>query len=335
MRVDSESVSRGRPRSDVSPYLDDTIDSITWDPTAVLRSARRSWTLLAAGVAIGGALAMLISLASERTFTSSAAVLPQGRTGGGGGLSALASQLGIGQLGSESGQGATFYVELLGSRYTIREVVVSPVEIGGRRTVSLVDALGITGKTAALRRERAVDYLARRLALSSSPKTGVVRLSVSLPDSALVRPVVGRFIDLADRFNMERRQTQARAERVFVERRLEEAGGRLREAEGRLQSFLQENRDYRAPALQVEHGRLEREVMRAQQTLSTLQSAFEQARIEEVRNTPVISVLEPPDEPIRPDPRHTLAKIFVGALLGLGVTLVFAHLRYRDTRDVG
>jgi uncharacterized protein involved in exopolysaccharide biosynthesis len=304
------------------------VDSVLWDPTELWHTVRRSWRALGACGLFGALLALALSVTTKREFTSSAAILPQGRTTGAG-LSSLASLAGITSLaGGEAGQGPLFYVEFLGSRYTLREVVSSPFTVAaGKAPVALMDALDIGGTTPALRRERTVDYLFKHLALSSSPKTGVVRISVSLPDSVLARPVVERFVALADRFNLERRQTQARAERLFVERRVSEASSQLSTAEGRLQAFMQQNRDYRAPGLLFEYNRLEREVARAQQSLATLQSAFEQARIEEVRNTPVISVLEPPDEPVRPNSRNTATKTILGALFGALVGLAVLHHR--------
>ena len=58
---------------------------------------------------------------------------------------------------------------------------------------------------------------------------------------------------------------------------------------------------------------------------TSLAQAHEQARITEVRNTPVITVVERPEVPVMADPRGRLMKLILGVILGgmLGVFLAF------------
>ena len=112
---------------------------------------------------------------------------------------------------------------------------------------------------------------------------------------------------MVSHFNLLTRQTRAGAERRFVEARLQEAADSLRLVENRHKAFLQANRDFRnSPQLKFENDRLERDVQFQQQLYTSLAQSFEQARIDEVRNTPVITVLEPPDLPASPDPRKPM-----------------------------
>jgi uncharacterized protein involved in exopolysaccharide biosynthesis len=53
-----------------------------------------------------------------------------------------------------------------------------------------------------------------------------------------------------------------------------------------------------------------------QAVYSSLAQAFEQARIDEVRNTPVVTLVDPPNLPAEPDRRWLLAKVLLAALLG-------------------
>ena len=64
-------------------------------------------------------------------------------------------------------------------------------------------------------------------------------------------------LDLVSEFNLEKRQSQAAAERKFTEERSEQARTELLDAENRLQRFLQRNRDFgNDPSLTFERDRL-------------------------------------------------------------------------------
>jgi uncharacterized protein involved in exopolysaccharide biosynthesis len=63
---------------------------------------------------------------------------------------------------------------------------------------------------------------------------------------------------------------------------------------------------------------------------TTLTQAYEQARIDEVRNTPVITVVEPPESPVRPDSRRLVSWLAVSLVVGVLAALaaaLFADLR--------
>ena len=97
----------------------------------------------------------------------------------------------------------------------------------------------------------------------------------------------------------------------------------LRDAEAGLESFLQRNRRYQdSPQLVVEFGRLQRRVELRQQVANSLSQAFEQSRIEEVRNTPVVTIVERPEGAAKPA-RTLRQAALVGGVLGGLATLGF------------
>jgi len=128
-----------------------------------------------------------------------------------------------------------------------------------------------------------------------------------------------------DKFNLKSRKSQAAEERRFVEEQAIEAERTLRVAEDRLQSFLQQNRILGSPELLMDHDRLGREVALRQQVYTSLLQNREEARIREVRDTPVITVLEAPRLPVVGEPRGSAQKAILGGLAGgmLGVLIAF------------
>jgi uncharacterized protein involved in exopolysaccharide biosynthesis len=110
--------------------------------------------------------------------------------------------------------------------------------------------------------------------------------------------------------------------------------------ENRLQAFLEVNRDVgNSPLLRFRQERLEREVSVRQAVVSALSQGYEQARIDEVRDIPVITIVEEPRAPALPDSRMVLLRAFLaliaGALLGalLAFLMAFAQATRTDTAD--
>jgi hypothetical protein len=69
---------------------------------------------------------------------------------------------------------------------------------------------------------------------------------------------------------------------------------------------------------------------------NSLATSYEQAKIEEVRDLPVITVLEPPELPIMADPRGGKRKTLLGVLIGLvaGVVIAFVIDRVAVNKNV-
>ncbi len=170
------------------------------------------------------------------------------------------------------------------------------------------------------------------VSVSTGRETGLVEVSVQTPWAGLSELLARRILERVNAFNLQTRQSRAAAERGFVEDRLAEARDSLRAAEDRLESFLESNRQFLAnrsssPELTFRHERLQRQVAMQQQVYTSLAEAYEQARIAEVRNTPVITVVESPERPVRPDSRQGVLKLALGVILGgmLGVFLAFGQ----------
>ncbi len=274
---------------------------------------RHRWLILAIALA-GGAYQGWKGTRMPLLYTTEAQFMPKGSRGQSQ-IQGLAQQFGIPLGPSEGGPSPAFYVELLESRPLLAAVAERQYRV---RT----DSGLITGKGQ-------VDE-------NSSVRTGVITVTVHAKYPELAVQIAQGLLDQINVFNLNRRQEGARAERVFIEGRLAEAQASLSQAEDNLQAFLTENRDFRSsPTLQLEFDRLNRKVGSRQSLYNAVATLYEQAKIEEVRDLPVITVLEPPDLPIQPDPRGTKRKVILGLLVGLlvGIVAAFARDRLAANRD--
>ena len=275
-----------------------------------------------------------IGLLQPAHYTATASFMPQSRRPPLS-LSGLAAQFGLAIPAEEASQSPVFYADLLKSREILGAVVetrYTPMSDTGPINGTLVNLFRSRGRGENERREAAIKRLRKMMTVTAVQRTGIVELSVEARYATLAEQITQRLLDELNSFNLNTRQSRARAEREFTEKRLEEVKGELRGAEDRLQTFLQRNRDYRnSPYLMFQEDRLARDVSMRQQLYTTLVQAYEQAKIDEVRDTPVITVIERPQAPARPDSRRLLLKgllaLMVGGVLGVSMSIGGQFLR--------
>lgn len=314
--------------ADLAPY-DDEISLL--DVASLLLRRRR--LVLVATVA-GAFLALVAALRSPLEYTATASFLPNaGEQGGFSGAAGLAQQFGFSIPRSGNAERSPeFYQDLLQSREILDGVVSSGVEVvtaAGVTTVDLAEHFEIEGETPEERNVRTRRHLAAGvISVSVARETGVVTVSVRTDEPELSAAIGRRLVDLIVAFDVQTRQSQASAERGFAEERLWQLRGEILIAEDSLKVFLVENRQFsNSPQLTFEHDRLQRQVVMRQELVTAMAQAYEQARIDEVRNTPVITVIDQPESPALPDPRGRLRKLLLGLTLGIVVGFGLAFIR--------
>ncbi|MFC1559159.1 GNVR domain-containing protein [Gemmatimonadota bacterium] len=261
-----------------------------------------------------------------RTYSSSCSFVPQSSPNQSSLTTTLAAQFGVSVPAGDAGQTPEFYADLIISREILSDLIdttyVYHDDNDEAMNASLSELLEIKGESEEIVREKTIQVLGKLLSVSTDLQTGLVNLSVQSKWPAVSQRIAQYILDLVNQFNLATRKTQATAERIFTESRLEEVAGELRESEDALQDFLQTNRQWEvSPELAFVHDRLTREVIMRQQIFTTLSQAYEQARIDEVRDTPVITIVEKPETPVMPGRRRMILKgilaIMVGGMLGL------------------
>ncbi|HKO13743.1 MAG TPA: Wzz/FepE/Etk N-terminal domain-containing protein [Acidobacteriaceae bacterium] len=278
------------------------------------RHRRLLLACLLAGMLVGAGIALIW----PRSYTARASFLPQGSTQMSS-LASLASQFGVSVPVSDASRSPGFYAALLVSPNLLADVVGRSFRLSadnGGSLVPLMDYLRANGRTPDLRRQVAIEKLGRKMAVSVDQKAGLVRLEVRLHDPLVSRDVARALIAEVDSFNLKSRQSQASSERRFTEQRMAEARGEARQADDELQAFLQRNRDFRtSPQLVFTYDRLSANSTLRQQIYTSVAEAYEKARIEEARDTPVITVVESPMLPARADRAPYARMMLAGAML--------------------
>jgi uncharacterized protein involved in exopolysaccharide biosynthesis len=277
-----------------------------------------------------------LALARARTYSAYASFLPQSAGVSSSPLAGLAAQYGF-SIPNSSGaaQSPDFYAALLTSREVLEAVAAGDYALtvdGKQKRGNLATLLGISRATSDATMQATVVALKKMLTTNVSRQTGMVSLSVTAPWESLSQQLAMRLLEEVNKFNLNRRRSQASEERRFVESRAESAKAELAAAESRLQVFLQGNRAYQgSPALRFEAERLGREVDLRQSVYAQLQQSYERAKLDEVRDTPVITIVDHPAT--EPNARGTVLKALLGLLLGGAIGVALALLFEIMSRD--
>jgi uncharacterized protein involved in exopolysaccharide biosynthesis len=279
----------------------------------------------AAVVTAGVSLLVTPRFTARTTFVPEArspSILPPGVAG-------LAGQLGV-SLDADPSQSPRFYAQIATSREVLEQVLLTVYDdprnsapLGDSAT--LLTILEVEGRTPAESLHNGVKLLRTLVSAQVDIQTNIVTLSVESEYPSLASEVANRCVAYLNEFNASTRRSQAHERREFVAARLSEGERALRAAEDQLKRFYELNRSWQqAPQLVFEEGRLRRQVELQQELYLTLTREHETSRIDEVNDTPVITVLDraiPPTE--RSYPKRKLL-VFIAFTIAAGVGATWA-----------
>lgn len=244
------------------------------------------------------------------------------------GVSGLISQLG-GSLGGDPSESPNFYIQLFESRELLTRIALSrfpnPRTDAPNDSATLIDILRIKKNDPALRMELAIKKLKKAIAAGFDVKTNLVSLGVDMQWPDLAAEVANRLVDEVSKFNRETRVSRAKSKRLFLEARHDSAELQLRAAEERQRFFYEQNRGtLTSPSLRADEARIKREVELASDLFLTLQQQLEAARLDEINDAALITVIDKAIPPRKAQwPRYG-ALLFTSAAVGLMIGLLVA-----------
>ena len=259
--------------------------------------------------------------------SSSASKLPGSATAASG-VGGLISQLG-GSLGGDPSESPNFYIQLFQSRELLTRIALSrfpnPRTEALNDSASLLDILRIRKSDPRLRMEIALKRLTKAIQAGFDVKTNLVSLSVDLQWPDLSAQVANRLVAEATKFNRETRVSRSRAKREFLEARHDSAQMQLRSAEEKQRFFYEQNRGLiTSPSLKADEARIRREVELASDLFLNLQRQLEIARLDEINDAALITVIDTAIAPRKAQwPRYG-ALLFTSAALGFMLGLLVA-----------
>jgi uncharacterized protein involved in exopolysaccharide biosynthesis len=152
-------------------------------------------------------------------------------------------------------------------------------------------------------------------------KTGLINVDVLMEEPELSAQIANYiYLGVVEFTNLNHIET-AQLNREFIQERQIEVKEILTTTENKLKEFRSKNRIVMdSPLLQLELERMMRDVEIQTQVFITLQQQYELARIEEVKETPSVVILDKAISSIRKDSPRTILIIFLFVILGFFVS---------------
>tara|TARA_Y100000591_G_scaffold331567_1_gene365885 strand:- start:34 stop:1467 length:1434 start_codon:yes stop_codon:yes gene_type:complete len=131
-------------------------------------------------------------------------------------------------------------------------------------------------------------------------------------------------------------RTQSVTEKIsFINQRIFAVGKDLNLSEIKLRKFKEQNRQISSPSLELDLGRLNRDVQIQNQVYVTLKQQLELAKIEEVQEKSVMQVLDYPELPLGSSNFNLRMNLIVSGIIGLLVGITMALTRsYLNSNDI-
>lgn len=274
-------------------------------------------------------------------YTSTASILPSGRSDN---LSALKQLAGLTGGGVDIDENSSaLFPEILRSnqvRDAVAEQEYSFKYDGETETYSFRD--DFPGAT----KEELRDAVGAITEITGNTQTGIITIDVTTEYPELSQQILQRTLDELERYNSEIRRSQAKESARYLERELKAREKDLAASEEKLAEFQKANQNWYSttdPDILTELSRHERDIQINSQAYLLLREQYELARLSVQKDIPVVSLLDPPTLPaLKSGPRRKLIIAAVGVIAFL-LTFMFILLReaYRakvssaDAKSIG
>ena len=165
------------------------------------------------------------------------------------------------------------------------------------------------------------------LSVNEDRRTGLIQVNIEMESPFLAAEIANFIGSEIQTYIQKQNSAQAAKEKLFISDRLIVVKSELEDLEDSLKNFKQRNRGYEAsPELFMKFSQKLREVEAKQQVYVTLQQQLELARINEVKQTPIINILDeakPPVNKSRPSRLTiTILCMFAGFIISSSISII-------------
>jgi len=260
-------------------------------------------------------------------YRANAVILPEtdkNKVGSIGQLAGLASLAGLNVPITDISR---LYPVILSSESVITNVLLEKYHTEQfKDSVNLMQYFELDEGSPAKNLDAAIKELRSLLSVTYDNKTSVVSCSVEMREPQLAADVMNTALRELDLFLREKKINSAAEQRKWIESRLVQVEGELREAEEKLKDFRERNRKVGdSPQLMLQQDRLLREVQIRGTIDVELRKQAEIAKIDEIKQVSTITVLDEGRAPVRKErPKRATNAAIAFILTFAGASSFFA-----------
>jgi uncharacterized protein involved in exopolysaccharide biosynthesis len=158
--------------------------------------------------------------------------------------------------------------------------------------------------------------------------TKILTVTVEMPESKLAADVANTICESLDNYLRTSRKSFASQQRFYIEKRIEQVKDSLAKAENKLKHFKEKNKIVEhSPNLFLEQSRLVRSVEIQQTVFVELTKQLEIAKIDEIKDTPVINFREEAKDSVLKAGPSRLKILFILMFLSLIISSAYYYFK--------
>lgn len=252
----------------------------------------------------------------------------------------IAAQFGI-PIPTEDSEAKWVYPEIIRSRTLSRAMLKRRFHdsISGKEKALLailINSENKSDKNQKFVESVGIDILLSMISVDENIKTSTLTISVASKNPLLSTNINEALIEELDRHQREYNKTRTNQSYNFIENLIVEKKKELELAEEKLKEFSNRNRRMEnSPGLMLQRQRLDREVIVLTGVFTTLKQQLETVKIESVKESDYVVVIDPPEIPLGPANKGSkLLFLFVGFFgIGLAISVAFLESYLKNSKQ--
>jgi uncharacterized protein involved in exopolysaccharide biosynthesis len=265
-------------------------------------------------------------------YTSTAKIMSSSSGGGMSQAAGLAAQFGIAMPTGQS-EPKWVYPEIIKSRTLARSMLKRKFdtnEFGPQKYLLQILTYGNDDPQVGLDilEINAVNNFLGMIDISEDLKTSILTLSINASEPNFAAEVNLALIEELDAHQRKYNKAKTSDTKQFIEERIIAIEKELMSSEEDLKVFMDRNRRIEnSPALQLEQQRFGREVTVLTGVFTTLKQQLETTKIEEVKESDYVVILDAPEAPLQRSKPNKKAMVILAGIFGVGLSVVIGFVR--------
>ena len=324
----SDKPKKRKPNLYTPDYFDEYTISIM---DIVLIIARHIKVIIIAPTILCSFTIIYVLFFAKPIYTSTAKIMSS-NVGGASQAAGLAAQFGI-SLNDVQSDAKWAYPEIIKSRTLARSMLENKFDtnkFGLQKT--LLQILTFGNKEPQMGMDTlqiiAINNFLDMINISEDSKTGILTLKINAAEPNFAADLNLSLIEELDAHQRKYNKAKTSEAKNFIQERIINTEKELIDAEEDLRVFMDRNRRIEnSPALQLERQRLSREVSVLTGVFTTLKQQLETTKIEEVKESDYVVILDPPEIPLRRSKPNKKRMVILAGILGIGLGTLLAFTR--------